>query len=386
MAHRLLSVLLFLSITAPLPAQIVGLLELQKTLINKEVTGSNVALVVRDGEVIHRKVINSGKKGDKDITDDTLFPIWSMSKPITIVAMMTLHEKGLFDWNDPVEKYMPCFTNLTVKDGDTVRPAKEVLRVVHLMTHRSGYTYYGFMAPPDFTSAQPNQTRFQNLQQYVELVAKVPLAFEPGTKYAYGVNQAILGRLVEVLSGKSFGEYLDEALFKPLGMTNTGFVLDEESRKRVQPLFYNAGNIKGFTPELLDSLSYHPDNKAHFGGEGLISTLEDYSRFCEMLVNDGNFRGEQIISTDSIATMTRAWTPEQPSDPGYHYGFSIFVLSDPQKDNPDVPAGIYGWSGWHNTHFWIDPKTKLYGLFMSRAREFNGQIPRQMRAAIYRVN
>ncbi|MEC9477178.1 MAG: serine hydrolase domain-containing protein [Planctomycetota bacterium] len=383
MTQRLMSVLLFLSITAPLPAQIEGLLELQKNLINKEVTGSNVALVVRNGEVIHRKVVNSGKKGDKDITDDTLFPIWSMSKPITIVAMMTLHEKGLFDWNDPVEKYMPCFTNLTVRDGDTVRPAKEVLRVVHLMTHRSGYTYYGFMAPPDYTSAQPNQTRYQDLQQYVEVVAKVPLAFEPGTQYAYGVNQAILGRLVEVLSGKSFAGYLEEALFEPLGMSNTGFVLDEESRGRIQPLFYNDGNIKGFTSGLLDSLSYHPDNKAHFGGEGLISTLEDYSFFCEMLVNGGNFRGKQIINADSIATMTRAWTPEQPNDPGYHYGFSIFVLSAPEKDNPDVPAGIYGWAGWHNTHFWIDPKTKLYGLFMSRAREFKGQIPRQMREAIY---
>ena len=383
MTRRLIAALLLLLISAPLPAQIEGLLELQKNLINKEVTGSNVALVVRNGEVIHRKVVNSGKKGDKDITAETLFPIWSMSKPITIVAMMTLHEKGLFDWDDPVEKYMPCFVNLTVRDGDTVRPAKEVLRVVHLMTHRSGYPYYDFMVPPSHLSVHPNQTRFQNLQEYVELAAKEPLAFEPGTQYAYGINQAILGRLVEVLSGKSFAGYLEETLFEPLGMSQTGFVLDAESRERVQPLFYNAGNIKGFTSSMLNSLTYHPDNHAHFGGEGLISTLEDYSRFCEMLVNGGNFRGKQIISAKSIATMTKEWTPEQPSEPGYHYGFSIFVLSDPEKDNPDVPAGIYGWSGWHNTHFWIDPKTKLYALFMSRSREFNGEIPKKMRAAIY---
>ena len=112
MTPRLITTLLLLLISAPLPAQIEGLLELQKTLINHEVTGSNVALVVRDGEVIHRKVVNSGKDGDKDITDDTLFPIWSMSKPITTVAMMTLHEKGLVEWNDPVAKYMPCFENV----------------------------------------------------------------------------------------------------------------------------------------------------------------------------------------------------------------------------------------------------------------------------------
>ena len=279
--------------------------EFQDKLIRDEVTGSNVTLVFEDGKVIYHSIVNSLKDGDRDITEDTLFPIWSMSKPITIVAMLTLHEKGLFDWNDPVSKYMPCFEALTVRDGDTVRPAKEPLRVEHLMSHRSGYAYY--WAQPSHDSPQPNQTRFQNLQQYVEATARTPVNFEPGSDYVYGINQAILGRLVEVLSGKSFQEYLQETIFDPLGMTQTSFALDAERRARFQPLFINSSDMIGFTNEL-DELTYAPESRAHFGGEGLTSTLGDYSRFCEMLLGGGEFRDRRIVSEASLANMTSART------------------------------------------------------------------------------
>ncbi|HBF22660.1 MAG TPA: hypothetical protein DDW23_02475, partial [Planctomycetes bacterium] len=359
---------------------------IQVDLIKHDITGSNVALVVKDGKTIYHQAVNSGKKGDKDISEKALFPIWSMSKPITIVAMMTLHEKGLFDWNDPVSDYIPCFENLTVWNGKEAIPAKEPLRVVHLMTHRSGYTYYNFPGPmpPTYESPHPNQTRYHDLQDFVEAVAKTPLWFEPGARYAYGINQAILGRLAEVLSGKSFSEYLEEALFEPLGMSQTSFVLDQERSTRFQPLFINNGEIKGFT-FLLNELTYSPTSQAHFGGEGLVSTLGDYSRFCEMLVNGGVFRGKRILSEESIAKMTETSTADfDPNGaPGADMGFSLFVFSDAKKEGNLAPKGIYGWSGYHNTHFWIDPTTNLYAIFMSRAREFNWGIPRSMRAAIY---
>ncbi|MDP6931233.1 MAG: serine hydrolase domain-containing protein [Planctomycetota bacterium] len=361
-----------------------NIFEFQNRLIQDEETGSNVALVFKDGEKIYHRVVNSGKAGDRDIAENTLFPIWSMSKPITIVAMMTLHEKGLFDWDDPVSKYMPCFEKLMVREGETVRPAKEPLRVKHLMTHRSGYTYYLFGTPHEYGSPHPNQTRFHDLQDYVEVAAKTPVNFEPGTDYVYGINQAILGRLVEVLGGQSFSDYLQDTIFKPLVMTETSFVLDEERRSRFQPLFINSGSLKGFT-YMLDELNYNPASHAHFGGEGLLSTLGDYSRFCEMLLNGGEFRGQRIISEDSIATMTQASTKDfdELNVPGFDMGFSLFVMSDPARDGTRTPKGIFGWAGYHNTHFWIDPATNLYALFMSRAREFNFDIPRQLRVAIY---
>ncbi len=358
--------------------------EFQDKLIRDKVTGSNVTLVFKDGKVIYHSIVNSLKDGDRDITEDTLFPIWSMSKPITIVAMLTLHEKGLFDWNDPVSKYMPCFEALTVRDGDTVRPAKEPLRVEHLMSHRSGYAYYGFSSPASHDSPQVNQTRFQNLQQYVEVAARTPVNFEPGSDYVYGINQAILGRLVEVLSGKPFQEYLQETIFGPLGMTQTSFALDAERRARFQPLFINSSAMKGFTNKL-DDLAYDPESRAHFGGEGLTSTLGDYSRFCEMLLGGGKFRGRRIVSEASLANMTSARTHDfdKAGMPGFDMGFSVFVLANTDPEGSMAPKGIYGWAGYHNTHFWIDPSTNLYALFMSRAREFTFGIPRQLRAAIY---
>ena len=365
----------------------------QQSLIVREITGSNVAMVYQDNKRLYHEAVQSKKEGDQNIDVNTLFPIWSMTKPITIVAMMKLHEQGKFDWNDPVFKYIPCFENLTFLDGNEIKPCHDQLRVIHLMTHRSGYRYYDSdplpKGVPNYEAVHPNQSRYNDLETYVQAVAKQPLEFPPGTRYLYGINQAILGRLVEVLSGKDFETFLTDMIFTPLGMKDTSFTMDTKRRTRFQPLWINSSSLKGFT-DLLDELTYSPDNKAHFGGEGLVSTMEDYARFCEMLVDGGVFRGKRIISEQSISTMTKKWSaafPEEPNAeellPGYVYGFSLFVLDDPSADNPNVSKGIYGWAGYHNTHFWIDPEKRMFGLFMSRAREFNWKIPLEFRKAVY---
>ena len=363
-----------------------NLTALQNELVENDLTGSNIVLVGRDGEQIFRSIRNSGRQGDRDITDDTLFPIWSMSKPITIVAMMTLHEKGLFDWNDPVSKYIPCFADLAVKDGETVRPARTPLRVIDLMTHRSGYAYYPLFpgVPARHDQPQQSQTKFEDLQEFCELAADYPLEFDPGTDYAYGINQAILGRLVEVLSGRPFGAYLEEAIFEPLGMTETSFVLDDARRARFQPLFVNIGDLRGYT-NLLDELNYAPDSKAHFGGEGLVSNPADYARFCEMLAAGGEFGGERILSAESMKKMTTVYSEDIFPElmPGMDMGFSVFVVADPETDGTRAPKGVFGWSGYHNTHFFVDPGTNAWAVFMSRSRDFNFDLPRRLREAVY---
>lgn len=375
----------------------------QQSLIKDEITGSNVAMVFKDGQIIYRNVSNSGKKGDTAIHKDTIFPIWSMSKPITIVAMMTLHEKGLVKWDDPVSKYIPYFAKLRVKKGKLIEPCRNELKLIHLMTHRSGYKYYGRefllergsgLGEATYEGPQPNQIKYNNLDKFVKDVAAQPLEFEPGTQYLYGVNQAILGRIIEVVSGQSFFGYLKQAIFDPLGMHNTKFYLTKEELKNFQILYINSGDLKGFSYSMDSFITYAKDNNAHFGGEGLVSTMDDYSRFCEMLVGGGVFRGKRIISEKSIKTMTKKWSaafPEEPLDtvglpPGYVYGFSLFVLDDPSADNPNVSKGIYGWAGYHNTHFWIDPEKRMFGLFMSRAREFNWKISLEFREAVYGKN
>ena len=232
--------------------------------------------------------------------------------------------------------------------------------------------------------------KYDNLKAFAEDVATLPLEFEPGESYRYGISQAILGRVVEAITGMTYYEYLKETILDPLGMMDTKFYLtDEERLNRFQPLFVNSGNLKGFT-FALNELSYAEGNHAYFGGEGLLSTLMDYSKFCQMLLDDGRYEGRKIISKKSIRLMTRKYSEGYPLNEnapknfqGFYLGFSLFVLDDPEIDGVNASKGIYGWSGYHNTHFWIDPKKNLFGLFMSRARHSNSNFQRQFREAVY---
>jgi CubicO group peptidase (beta-lactamase class C family) len=344
----------------------------QKNLIEDEVTGSNVALVFKDGEVIYHHIENTKNPHGKPIDDNTIFPLWSTSKPITIVAMMILHERGLINFEDKVSKYIPEFKDLKCKGDDGIYKCKKDLTLFHLMTHRSGYTYYDGLFI--------NTLKYDNLKDFTSDVAKQPLEFEPGTKYEYGINMAILGRVAEVVSNKNFYEFLKFEIFDPLEMNETKFHLTESDRENFQALYINNETIKGFTNEL-DQLTYDINNKAYFGGEGLVSTLNDYSSFCQMLLNGGTFKEQKIISQESIDMMTKPYSKDD--DNGFEIGFSFFVLTDPDRDGTNSPKGIFGWAGYHNTHFWIDSENDLYGIFMTRARDFSFEISKDFRRAVY---
>ena len=365
--------LIFLS-TNSVFSQFEKIQSFQRNLIENEITASNVALVFKDGKVIYHNIENSMDPKGRPIYKNTVFPIWSMSKPITIVAMMQLYEEGLIDFEDKLSKYIPEFENLKCKGEDGIYKCKKDLTLFHLMTHRSGYSYYE--NPEFFTST----LKYDNLEDFASDVANHPVEFEPGSKYLYGINMAILGRVVEVVTKKSFYEYLKEKIFDPLNMDETKFYLTKSDRDRFQPLYINNGSLKGFTNDL-DELTYDINNKAYFGGEGLVSTLDDYSNFCQMLLNGGSFEGKKIISQESINMMTKSYSKIE--DDPFDYGFSFFVLRDTDLDGTNSSKGIFGWSGYHNTHFWIDPEKKLFGLFMTRAREFSFGIQKEFRRAVY---
>tara|TARA_B100002019_G_scaffold238223_1_gene213249 strand:- start:412 stop:1551 length:1140 start_codon:yes stop_codon:yes gene_type:complete len=370
--------ILFLSLficTGLVFGQFENITAFQQKLIKNEITGSNVAMVYQGGEVVYHHIENSMHKHGKYINNNSIFPIWSMSKPVTIVAMMTLKEKGMIRFDDKVYKYIPEFKNLKCKDnnGDTYK-CKSELTVFHLLTHRSGYRYYG--NPHFFTST----IKYDNLKDLAADVAKHPVEFEPGSKYLYGLNMALLGRIVEVITQKTFYEYLKEEIFHPLEMNDTKFYLTKSDRDRFQPLFINDGAIKGYTNDL-DELSYDAKNKAYLGGEGLTSTMSDYANFCAMLLNGGSWNGKKIISEKSIDEMTQSYT-DKPDDP-FDYGYSLFILDDPASDGTNSSKGIYGWSGYHNTHFWIDREKNLFGLFMTRARDYSSKIQKEFRRAVY---
>ena len=369
---------------------------LQKKLISDEITGSNVALVYKEGNVVYFNIQNSGKVGDKNISNqsykpykETIFPIWSMSKPITTVATMILLERGLIKLTDNVSKYIPAMKNMNCETEIGIQACKNEIKIIDLLTHRSGLGYYG---NPGYGYGYTNTIKYDNLEEFTNDLSEVVLKFEPGLKYFYGINQAVLGRIIEVVSNQTFFKFLKKELFDPLEMKETKFYLTEEERERFQPLFINTGALKGFTYEL-NELSYKMNNEAYFGGEGLVSTLADYSNFCKMLLNGGSYNGHKIISQNSINLMTKKYSQSYPSEEfadtrklGFYYGFSLFVLENPEIDNTNSSKGIFGWSGYHNTHFWIDPEKQLYAIFLSRSRQSVSNIDTQkeFRRAVYK--
>ena len=370
---------------------------LQKKLIVDEITGSNVALVYKEGNVVYFNIQNSGKIGDKNISNqsykpykETIFPIWSMSKPISIVATMILLERGLIKLTDNISEYIPAMKNMNCETENGIQPCENQIKIIDLLTHRSGLGYY---SDPGYGYGYTNSIKYDNLEEFTNDLSEVVLKFEPGLKYFYGINQAVLGRVIEVVSNQTFFEFLKKELFDPLEMNETKFYLTKQERDRFQPLFINTGALKGFTYEL-NELSYKKNNEAYFGGEGLVSTLGDYSNFCKMLLNGGSYNGKKIISQNSINLMTKKYSQSYPNEEfadtrklGFYYGFSLFVLENPEIDNTNSTKGIYGWSGYHNTHFWIDPEKQLFAIFLSRSRQgvSNIDTQKEFRRAVYKT-
>ena len=405
----ILSILILITISCQNPTQDENPIEkFQNNLVEKGITGSNVTQVFKDGKIIYSNIANSGALGDKDIDENTIFPIWSMSKTVTTVAMMILLDEGKYNLNDNVADYLPEYENINCKGPDGIYPCENELKIIHLLTHRSGYTYYANNGAnwvsalhTDLYPAITNPVRFNNLDDYSKAVSEIPLDFEPGSMYTYGINHAILGRLIEVITNKSFYSYLKENIFDKLEMNDTKFHLTAADRKRFQPLrvnikpntaFNNSDfHLDGYT-SALDGYTYDENNKAYFGGEGLVSTMSDFSKFCEMLVNGGVYNNERIVSEEGIKTMTSKYSNgyPDPSEPnvfpleGYSYGFTFSVLEDSDARASGAPNGIYGWSGYHNTWFWIDPTNKLYALFMSNSIEPDFSILKDFELATYK--
>lgn len=378
-----------------------SLFDFQKSLIEKKISGSNEIIIFKEGNIVYNNIQNSFKDGDKKITNETLFPIWSMSKVITTIGILQLIEKGLIDINDPVSKYIPSFSSLNCMfldpndpkiDGygrkdDRIYKCKNQMKIIHLLSHRSGF------ATPEYFYV--DAIRSKNLEELMNIISKEPLHYEPGTKYLYGVNQSILGRVAEVVSGKSFDAFLKESLFIPLEMHNTDFYLNSETKKLLQPLYVNGGNLEGFNQDgitgLGNMMTYHIDSQTPLGAEGILTTSGDFANFCKMLVQGGKFKDKKIISSKSIDLMTQKYSESYPKEYwgeqwllGFYKGLSVFILEDPEKLKLKAPKNIYGWAGLQNTFFWIDPKSSLFGIFMSRS--MSSGIPiRDLLNSVYEV-
>ena len=341
--------------------------EFQKELIVDGETGGNVIVVSKNGETVYHHIENSNKKGDEIITDETLFPIWSMSKPITTVAVLILREQNLINFNDPVSKFIPAFKNLKCKSKQGVVPCKKEIKIIHLLTHLSGLYYYN-----DFML---DAIRANSLADLMEDIVEYPLEFEPGERYLYGLNQDVLGRVVEVASGMPFADFLKKFVFDPLEMNQTKFFLSPEEKKSILPLYVNNQKIVGFNKTgitgINDLISYDMKYKPALGSLGLISTPEDYSNFCSMLLNQGVFKNKRILSEESISELKVKYADGTHSSDvdflGVYNGLGVYVLEDPSLMDFKAPKGLYGHGGYQSTEFFIDTKNETYGIFLNRS-------------------
>lgn len=367
-----------------------ALMDAQEAFMDEGEALSTVFRLARGGETLYEHAVASGQAGDRSINEDTLFAIWSMTKPITSVAAMILHERGAFQLDDPVSDALPRLGKFRVEsdsDDDKTKPLARPITYRHLLTHTSGIA--GYDGSFDQEGTWKEVMELDDLDGLIELLATKPLKHQPGERYIYGLSTAVLGAAIEKLSKKPFDAFLRETIFDPLGMDDTKFHLTEEDRARFQPLFVRTeeGFRRGTPAE--DELYYRPNSRLHLGGEGLVSTLADYGRFCQMLVDRGRTPdGQSILFERTLAIMLEDQLDGKPgfseSEQGYALGFGFHILKDAERHATAMPEGCYGWGGYHSTFFWIDPANNQYGLFLSRRYPFFDAAASRLEAAVYR--
>ena len=314
------------------------------------------------------------------MTPDSIFRIASMTKPMTSVAAMMLSEEGRLDIAAPVADYLPEFAAMTV--GVERRPAARAMTVQDLLRHTSGLTYATFGDSPvqmiwrDHNLMDESET----IAETVAKLGRLPLMFEPGTTWEYSMSTDVLGRVVEIVSGKSLGAFLVERICGPLGMTDTGFSATGERAARVAEPQADANT--GQRPPMRDIAKPGPRES---GGGGAVSTAADYLRFCQMLLNGGELDGVRLLAPKTVALMTADHLPPDVAygetsrarfgalapvpEMGYGFGLGFAVRTAPGRSPVPGSVGEFFWGGVHGTYFWIDPQEQMAAVLMMMAPE-----------------
>jgi CubicO group peptidase (beta-lactamase class C family) len=369
----------------------------------------SLALVARHGKVCYLDVA-----GQRDIeraepmTTDTIFRIYSMTKPITSVAIMTLFEKGLLSLTDPVHRYIPSWRNLQVRTGGslplfTTEACNRPMTIRDLLMHTAGLTY-DFMHQTNIDHAYrklnvgrpaPGYT----LQHMIDDLAQLPLEFSPGSRWNYSLATDVLGYLVEVISGQSLLEYLNETIFEPLGMHDTSFEIAEDKLPRFASC-YERNAAKDLVCSDDGQNSHFAGRTFYSGGGGLLSTAGDYYRFCQMLINGGTLDGQRVIGSRTLDFMTRNHLPggadmsefakgsfAETIYEGVGFGLGFASKLDAAQNGSPCTEGSYFWGGLASTLFWVDPEEELVVIFMTQLMpsstfNFRGQLEALIYAAL----
>ncbi len=354
---------------------------MQQHITENRVAGA-IGLIARRGKIGYFETWGMmDKEASKPMRKDAIFRIYSMTKAVTGVATMILYEEGRFFLTEPVSKYLPELGGMKVAvektDGAGKRvlshtvPAEREITIRDLLRHTSGMNYQGprdEKGDPMFVKAgvmSPTIT----IEEAVKRMSKVPLVHQPGTIWDYSVSQDVLGRLVEVVAGKTLDRFFEERIFKPLGMVDTGFHVPQEKWDRLAALYTPNPDKTIKRHAGLPQESYKKPATLLSGGGGLVSTAMDYARFVQMLINGGELDGARILSRKTVELLNSDHLGNLPRAggllaPGYGFGLTFAVNLGPGKVGSIGSEGEYFWGGAAGTRFWIDPKEQMIGIFM----------------------
>lgn len=366
---------------------------LQQAVEKKQVAGV-VTILARHGKVVDYRAYGLRDLASRTpMTKDTIFRDYSMTKPVTGVAMMLLYEQGKWLPSDPISKFIPEFAHLKVFKGYDGSGKMVLVEPDHpptmreLMTHTAGFSYGFGQSPVDQMYRNQKVMESATLQEMIDKLAKIPLLYQPGTKWFYSASVDIQGYIVEKLSGQSLPDFDRDHIFAPLGMKDAGFYVPADKLSRFATLYANDehGSVRLDSGDSLRmSGGYTSQPTMPSGGGGLVSTAEDYLRFAEMLEDGGELNGVRILAPSSVKLMTsNHLTPELLSGgygigaqfmrPGAGYGYDCAVIFDPPMANLSDGKGTFLWDGAAGTWFWVDPSNDI--VFVGMIQRMGGGEP-----------
>lgn len=366
-----------------------------------------VTLVQRRGEIAHHSALGfMDVERQRPIQHDTIFRIYSMTKPITSIAFMMLVEEGLVGLDDPVHRFIPQWRDLAVYEAgflETFRTRRTTrpMRMVDLLRHTSGLTY-DFQQRTNVDAAYRKRRLGQvggpvSLDGMIDGLAKMPLEFSPGDAWNYSVATDVLGYLVGKISGMPFEQFLQQRIFEPLGMHDTGFHVPESKASRFAACYRFGGEQPMQLVDDPEKSSFLRPPAFISGGGGLVSTMADYLRFCQMLLNRGALNGARIVSPKTLELMTMNHLPggkdltqlsislfSEATYSGVGFGLGFSVTLDPARTLLPGTAGDFSWGGMASTYFWIDPREELIVIFMTQLMPSAAYpLRRELRTLVY---
>ena len=375
--------------------------DLMQGFIDKGQAPNAVTFVARNGKIIHYKAYGySNLEKKTPLNRDAIYRIASQSKALVTTTLMTLFEEGKFMLDEPISKYIPAFKNPRVLVSTTLsaegtyetRPAKGEITIRQLLSHNAGIPYeHPLDNRPEFKVPFFGSTDPDKLEDVINKLAKRPLIKDPGDGFVYGLNTDIIGRLVEILSGKSLDVALRERVLEPIGMNDTYFYLPDAKASRLVELYSKGNADKPLT--LHENATYRNFSitgaKTYFsGGAGLVSTIEDYAKFCQMMLNGGTYNGKRVLGRKTVEQMLRNQIGDaEVWDRQDKYGLGFQLITDRSHYGDQATPGSFTWGGMYCSEYTIDPKENLIMLVFTNVHPYAhyGEFVRKFRSTVYQA-